>query len=98
MNVAKAVTAELPKEGRTAQKQSKAAMVVQVINGVDMILGYLGVVPPGAIPSVVNGVVAIIGGITSWWSSRKEVVAAAAIVPSPHLQSQLASAAAQSKS
>lgn len=97
MSIVKAVVAELPKEGRTANRVSKAAMVVQVINGIDMLLGLFGIVPAGTIPTVVNGVVTIIGGITSWWSSRTEVVNAAAIVPSHQLRSQLLSAGVASK-
>jgi hypothetical protein len=77
----------LPQSGKNAYLLGSASNAVQIINGVDMVLGYLGMVPPGAIPLVANGIVAIIGGLTSWWAKRKATASALVSTPPRSLSS-----------
>lgn len=76
------VVADLPQSGQTADKVGNAAMVVQIVNGLDMLLSFFGIVPAGAIPTVVNGIVTIGAGVTQWWAKRKAVKVAYFTQPS----------------
>lgn len=81
---ASTVVASLPQEGQNADKLGNVALVVQVLNGLDMLLAFAGIVPPGTIPIVVNGIVAIGAGVTQWWAKRKTVKVAYFTPPSSH--------------
>lgn len=72
----------LPQEGKTPVTIGNAALVIQLINGLDILLTFAGIVPPGTVPTVVNGIVAIGAGITQWWAKRKAVKVALLSSPS----------------
>lgn len=80
--MAETVTSQLPSEGQNAMHLGNAATVIQVVNGIDMLLSFFGIVPPGTIPVVVNGVIAIGAGITQWYAKHKAVKVALYTQPS----------------
>lgn len=79
------VVAQLPDEGKKANTIGNVALVVQIVNGLDLALAAAGIVPPGTIPLIVNGVVALGAGITQWWAKRKAVKVAYFTPPSSHV-------------
>lgn len=50
---------------------AKAARYAQAINVVDLVLSHAGVVPPGAVPLVINVVVGVLSFAASAWAHRK---------------------------
>jgi hypothetical protein len=60
---------------------TSVASWVGVLNGIDLTLGWFGVIPPGAIPAVANGVVAVISGLTTWYGRRRARLVVNKVLP-----------------
>lgn len=75
--------APLPQNGTKSDLESVTSVAswVNMLNGLDLILGYTGAVPPGAIPTIANGVVAVLAGLTSWWGRRRARLVVDSVLP-----------------